>query len=958
MESKNIFLFVFVFLINKKILVYSEDYGYIVIGFDVKVSRKEDFREDNIEFNCDDRECEIHFLNDFKNLSYFFSRATDKVNNIKYIYLSNLKIIPNNLKGMFAYCEGLQKIYGFSKFDTSEVTDMSEMFYKCNSLLELDLSFDTSLVKNMSFMFYDVVLENINVTNLKTSSVQDMSSMFQKDSENVSNEIEQNIIGLTNFDTSKVTTMKRMFFKSVGLLSLDLSSFNTSILKNMVEMFCYCKRLKSLDISNFNLNSKIFLFTFSDVNLKYINIYNVIYKSSDSDFLSVVSFLDSSITEGLTVCQKEQIIKGKKVTNRCCLFDVKNLKCPNYIIARYNIRTEYKYGFIRNYNGDKNPYRTDIDYIINGENNVTAEQSLIILASSEIKIYFKNIKKNIEHFFDSTYDSHVVSINFIDLSYLIIDNLTQTNSLFKGCSSLASFNLSSKIKLSLTRMDSMFSGCTYLQLLDLSQFEASSITNMSHMFEAYIRLKNINLKNLDTSNVVDMNSMFSECFELEEINITNFKTSNLTDMSKMFYKCQKLKIINLSSFDTKSVKYMDKLFYNCLALEILDIKNFDLTNVVSFDSIFTNTDKIKYIDLMNLISEKNIWESLNKSEKFYICQSREIINHPLALNCCKFLINPNECGHTQLMFVPKTDTSPNSTSDINLILALFSKYNQSGNICSFNSCFTSSKPDYTYSKTINITSKVIYNRALRGLEEEEKTGICTLRKDGINSNANYLCEIQVDNSNIKNVEITNFHFNSEDNITLSMTPIAKRLINNIQDSNKFNSLSDAEIYILDHCIMNRYQKKLMNISGEIQDPQPTLKTKDLVLMINLDSENDSQNEINCTFTDIKAKNYSLNCKITQNMKGDFQNAISFIDDNILILNFDSLNESKIDNIGNQRGVRYNFNKKNKGISGGAIVAIVLASIVCIGSLIAALMIFGKKQNSLEDSTIVSLNKIK
>ena len=109
--------------------------------------------------------------------------------------------------------------------------------------------------------------------------------------------------------------------------------------------------------------------------------------------------------------------------------------------------------------------------------------------------------------------------------------------------------------------------------------------------------------------------------------------------------------------------------------------------------------------------------------------------------------------------------------------------------------------------TISIIVLISYEGGLRRLEE--KKAICTFQENGIDSNAKYLCEIQVNNENIKNIEIINFDFNSQDDINLSMTPIAKMLINNIQVTNKYNFLSDAEIYILDHCIMNKYQKKII-----------------------------------------------------------------------------------------------------------------------------------------------------
>ena len=118
----------------------------------------------------------------------------------------------------------------------------------------------------------------------------------------------------------------------------------------------------------------------------------------------------------------------------------------------------------------------------------------------------------------------------------------------------------------------------------------------------------------------------------------------------------------------------------------------------------------------------------------------------------------------------------------------------------------------------------------------------------------------------------------------------------------------------------------------------------------------SQTEINCTFTDIKFKSYSLNCRINEDMKGDFQNAISFIGDNILITYFDSYYESIFEGV-QKKSIKYFINKKNKGFA-GEIVSIVLVSIVSIGAVIAILIIFRKKnvkQENQEESTNKDLN---
>ena len=420
---------------------------------------------------------------------------------------------------------------------------------------------------------------------------------------------------------------------------------------------------------------------------------------------------------------------------------------------------------------------------------------------------------------------------------------------------------------------------------------------------------------------------------------------------------------------------MDQLFYGCSALEILDIKNFDLINLEFYEGMFSKLTSILYIDLSNLKNEKIIWESLDKKNKFYICQLRVIIENSNAFNCCEYLTNPDVCDYfpstqlmisqttesTQLMIAQTTENPPTFPKpivrpirQIDMILALFSGWNQAGNNCRFYIHFTSRTPDFNYPKTVNITVIFDYYRSLRRLEE--KKGNCILEENGISSNGKYLCTVQSDNSNIKNVKIfPNLEFDSTDNIILHMTPIAKMFINNIQDvKDQFNYLSDAHIYILDYCIQNRYKKNLLNISGEIQDPQPNLNNNmDIVLMINFDSESDSQTEINCTITDIKVKNYSLNCRVNENIEGNFQTAISFIDDDILITYFDSYNESLIYNIKTQGGIRYNYNKKNKGISAGPIVAIVLASLACICALIGFIIVFGKKkvnQKYRENST--------
>ena len=89
-------------------------------------------------------------------------------------------IIANeNMIGYFAYFDKMTSI-DLSSLDTSEVTDMSDMFASCSSLTSLDVrNFDTSQVTNMNGMFsWCNKLTSLDVSNFDTSKVTDMSYMF------------------------------------------------------------------------------------------------------------------------------------------------------------------------------------------------------------------------------------------------------------------------------------------------------------------------------------------------------------------------------------------------------------------------------------------------------------------------------------------------------------------------------------------------------------------------------------------------------------------------------------------------------------------------------------------------------------------------------------------------------------------------------------------------------------
>ena len=151
-----------------------------------------------------------------------------------------------DMSGMFFGCNSLKEL-NLSSFNTSEVKDMSVMFSGCSGLKALNLSsFNTAAVTNMQYMFYNCSgLKELNLSSFNTSAVTDMECMF----EGCSGLKE---LSLSNFNTSEVTSMSSMFQSCSGLKELNLSSFNTSEVTSMGRMFEGCSGLKELNLSSFN----------------------------------------------------------------------------------------------------------------------------------------------------------------------------------------------------------------------------------------------------------------------------------------------------------------------------------------------------------------------------------------------------------------------------------------------------------------------------------------------------------------------------------------------------------------------------------------------------------------------------------------------------------------------------------------------------------------------------------
>ena len=138
----------------------------------------------------------------------------------------------------------------------------------------------------------------------------------------------QNIEGIQNLNTEKVTNMSMMFSGCEALTSLDVSNFNTQNVTNMIKMFHGCKALKSLDLSNFNTQnvtnmSMMFegCYHLTSLDVSNFNTQNVTDMSSMFDGCEALTSLDLSnfntqnVTDMSTMFRYCYALKSLDVSN-------------------------------------------------------------------------------------------------------------------------------------------------------------------------------------------------------------------------------------------------------------------------------------------------------------------------------------------------------------------------------------------------------------------------------------------------------------------------------------------------------------------------------------------------------------------------------------------------------------------------------------------------------------------
>ena len=257
------------------------------------------------------------------NMGYMFSWCSSLTS----LYLTNFNTEKvTNMESMFFFCQALTTIYASSKFVTTQVSNSSNMFNKCEKLKgEVeewtdDKATDKTFAKieggyfsggiprvkyaDGTLTFFLASKETLGENEYELNSGKNFPEwikhslgitkvVFDTSFANARptscykwfwwcDKLKQ-VEGIKNLNTKEVTDMVNMFCDCRDLSSLDVSGFNTGKVTDMSGMFYDCISLKLLDVTNFNT-----------ANVKSMS--NMFYNCQNLASLNVTNFNTANVT--------------------------------------------------------------------------------------------------------------------------------------------------------------------------------------------------------------------------------------------------------------------------------------------------------------------------------------------------------------------------------------------------------------------------------------------------------------------------------------------------------------------------------------------------------------------------------------------------------------------------------------------------------------------------------------
>ena len=561
---------------------------------------------------------------------------------------------PTTTKGWFYKLLALTTIEGLENLNTSEVTDMSAMFYGCSSLKELNVSnFSTYIVKGMSRMFANCSSLK-TILNTSTWQCEESQDMFKG-----CTQLKGAVKGAVKYDESRVdVTManpttgyftdpnrkeayvlqsedqhtltfyldnnrrlrsgKTWYIDELSGSSKPIwagtdespnnvvtkvvfdASFKYFIPRTTNSWFYNLKALTTIEgLENLNTSSVTDMRNmFSDCSsLKELNVSNL-NTSSVKDMSAM--FANCSGLKTILNTNTWRCEKSKDMFKGCTQLRGSVKGAVKYDESKVNVTmanptTGYFTDTREAYVLQSEDQHTLTFYYDNNRKLRSGKTWDIDEKSSSSKPVWAGIL----HSHNKVVTKVVFDASFKDF------RPTTTEGWFYNLSALTTIERIENLNTSAVMdMSEMFEGCWSLTSLNVSNFNTSKVTDMRDMFGDCSSLTELNISNFNTSAVTNMRDMFAGCTSLTELNVSNFNTSAVTDMGRMFFRCFGLTSLNLSNFNTSKVTDMGRMFEGCSGLTSLNLSNFSTSAVTDMDCMFYGCSGLTKLNVSNFNTSK------------------------------------------------------------------------------------------------------------------------------------------------------------------------------------------------------------------------------------------------------------------------------------------------------------------------------------------------------------------
>ena len=595
------------------------------------------------------------------------SQLFDQCQSLVSVDMSNLHFTScQNISSMFSRCGKLTTVK-MADFTGSPITAINAICYQSGALTEIDLTtVDVSRVTNMSNAFeWATSLKTLDLSTWDTRKATMTNAMFQgwDNTQTVYYEPPFWSIGTTTLNSNinwvvNITRNNGYWLDMTGITgdtTITMVNYNNlpteDILtdwgdgtQNSELTHTYSTAGEYIIATNLQHNESLRPYTIK-VNLYYnaslIGLFMGFAK------LTEIILADNFITE----CNSRTQTSFERMFNGCWALSY----LPSNF-TKLNFSNVANVASMLNYSGLK-----EVDLTGWTTNNVKSWGNLFNSCKNLEKVNFGNVdfSENTSTNSMFIYCSKLTSENINFGTGWTTSNVTDMASMFNGCSSLTSLDLSSWDTSKVTTISKMFWKCT--SLTDCSFIESWDFSSMDNMLDAfaYSSIKSFNFRNktlnklqycatmlayntslesvdfsgttmtyngggignpagifdgctnLKTAKFDNMtfipkncSNMFRNCSSLTSLDLSSWDVSQCTTLQDMFLGCTSLITLNLANWNTSKVRMMSSVFYNCPKLKNLDITGWDTSSVGNMESMFFNNQAGMSLDLSSFNTQK------------------------------------------------------------------------------------------------------------------------------------------------------------------------------------------------------------------------------------------------------------------------------------------------------------------------------------------------------------------